>query len=79
MCKDKNPKECPSWKVNGFCAKTSEWYGFMKDNCQKSCQFCGGEKIQGDTVVYDMTGSKQGKILQGASIALFIDTAMQSD
>ena len=37
-CTDKNTSgHCPTWKSYGFCAKSSQYYAFMKKNCEKSC------------------------------------------
>ena len=42
QCKDKSTEaDCKFWKARHYCPKSSKWYSFMKDNCQKTCEFCG--------------------------------------
>lgn len=39
-CQDKR-EECPAWKKH--CKESSQYYNFMKKNCQRSCLFCADE------------------------------------
>lgn len=38
-CADKN-RNCGSWASKGFCQ--GQYEAYMKKNCQKSCNLCGG-------------------------------------
>merc|ERR1719187_840163 len=41
MCVDKN-RDCPEWAKKGFCSPSSIYYQYMKTDCRRSCNFCGG-------------------------------------
>ncbi|XP_065067465.1 nematocyst expressed protein 8-like [Rhopilema esculentum] len=41
-CKDKDT-DCEDWAKQGFCSKSSQWYSFMKDNCQDTCKICASK------------------------------------
>ncbi|XP_065063795.1 plasma kallikrein-like isoform X2 [Rhopilema esculentum] len=42
-CKDKDT-DCEDWAKQGFCSKSSQWYSFMKDNCQDTCKICASKE-----------------------------------
>ena len=40
-CKNKKKdSDCEGWKKSDYCKESSKWYGYMKDNCKKSCGLC---------------------------------------
>ena len=43
-CKDtRTEADCTFWQAQYYCHKSSRWHGFMKENCQKTCKFCGAK------------------------------------
>merc|ERR1719493_411005 len=39
-CSDKRD-DCTYWQQQGYCQSTSQYYGYMVENCITSCGFCG--------------------------------------
>ena len=41
-CSDiQSESSCLSWKKYGYCADGHRYHQYMKDNCKKTCGFCG--------------------------------------
>ena len=38
-CTDKS-QHCPGWAKAGYCSERSRYFGYMKNNCKKSCKRC---------------------------------------
>ena len=52
-CKDSHPKlVCDGAKKYGMCA----WSGFIKQNCEKTCEVCTGDASQAQNYADVMTG-----------------------
>ncbi len=62
-CKDtETAAQCLDWKNLGYCKSTSEYNGYMKKSCSKTCGFC---------VSTSTTTTTSGKVSRFASF-LFI-------
>ena len=31
---------CPTWKNSGYCSSSSNYYNYMRANCERTCGFC---------------------------------------
>ena len=41
-CSDKQPQSsCARWRSSGYCADGHRFEQYMRDNCKKTCGFCG--------------------------------------
>ncbi|CAB4010185.1 Hypothetical predicted protein [Paramuricea clavata] len=72
-CSDKQSQSnCVRWKNSGYCADGHKYQQYMKDNCKKTCGFCGGStKPTGATTKPTNPTQPSGKLKIKAGFYLF--------